>query len=207
MGINKSGSVPGFPMKILIKILSATALIAVCGGMAYGFLGFGGTEKWKEEVQLSDGRVVLVERETLHERGGGEIVSNRSGTKPKERRIRFAHPNGSGKIVEWVSTKSYRTWPEKPLFFDFESGYPVVFTLIAISDGYEVYCKYVYRGGVWNEEVLPDKFEERTTNLFIRDGVDMPKFVNLETKRKGNAEIGYRRSLKKVGPIRQVRFD
>ena len=204
MGINKSGSVPSFPMKILIKILSATALIAVCGGMAYGFLGFGGTEKWKEEVQLSDGRVVLVERETLHERGGGEIVFNRSGTKPKERRIRFAHPNGSGKIVEWVSTKSYRTWPEKPLFFDFESGCPVVYASVGFRTLCEMYSKYIYRDGIWHEEMLPETFEKRTTNLFIRDGVNMPKFVDLEIKRKGNAEVGYSRSLKQVGPTRQI---
>jgi hypothetical protein len=195
-------------MKILIRGLLTMALVAFCGGAGLGFLGFGGTEKWKEEVQLSDGSIIVVDRETLREGGGDEWVSNRSGTKPKEHRIRFGHPDGSGKIIEWRSTKkSPATWPEIPLILDVDSGYPVVFTLIAISEGYEVYCKYGYRGGTWNEEVLPDKFEERTTNLFIRDGVDMPKFVDLETKRKGNAEIGYRRSLKKVGPIRQVRFD
>ena len=64
--------------------------------------------------------------------------------------------------------------------------------------------KYVYRNGAWVEETLPEKFEQRTTNLFIRDGVDMPKFVNLETKRIGNAEIGYRRALLHVGPTRQI---
>ncbi|MFH1021354.1 MAG: hypothetical protein V1782_12220 [Pseudomonadota bacterium] len=171
---------------------------------AFGFLGFGGTEKWKEEVQLNDGRIIVVERETLHERGGGEIVSNRSGTKPKERRIRFAHLDGSGKIVEWRSSKVYRTWPEKPLILDVESGHPIVFTSVGIKTACECYSKYVYRNGGWIEEVLPETFGKRITNLFIRDGIDMPKFVDLETKRKGNAEIGYSRSLRQVGPTRQV---
>lgn len=175
---------------------------------AFGFLGFGGTEKWKEEVQLSDGRLIVVDRETLHERGGGEIVSNRSGTKPKERRIRFAHPDGSEKMIEWRSTKKDDgRWPEKPLILDLESGQPIVFTLVAISDAYEIYSKYVYRNDVWNEEALPERFAERTTNLFIRDGVDMPKFVDLETKRKNNKSKSYRKSLRQVGPMRQVRFD
>ncbi|NVN90381.1 MAG: hypothetical protein HXX11_07220 [Desulfuromonadales bacterium] len=99
-----------------------------------GYLGFGGTEKWKEEVPLSNGRVIVVERETLREGGGGEWASNRSGTKPKEYRIRFAHPDGSGKMIEWRSTKkSPRTYPEFPLILDLESGQPIVFAIVAIS--------------------------------------------------------------------------
>lgn len=43
-----------------------------------------GTEKWKEELQLSDGRVIVIERETLRESGGDEWASNPSGTKPNE---------------------------------------------------------------------------------------------------------------------------
>ncbi|MFM9438477.1 hypothetical protein ACFDR9_005584 [Janthinobacterium sp. CG_23.3] len=36
----------------------------------------GGSEKWKEEVQLSDGRVIVVERETIRARGGDEWAHN-----------------------------------------------------------------------------------------------------------------------------------
>lgn len=194
-------------MKYMKRTLGLLVAILVMGtGMnAFGFLGFGGSEKWKEEVQLNDGRIIVVERETLHERGGDELVSNRSGTKPKERRMRFAHPDGSGKMIEWRSTKkSPATWPEKPLILDLELGQPIVFASVGIRARCEVYSKYVYRDGVWIEEELPETFEKRTTNLFIRDGVDMPKFVDLEAKRKGNAEIGYNRSLRQVGPARQV---
>jgi len=49
------------------------------------------SENWKEEVQLSDGRIIVVERERLGESGGDEWASNRSGSKPKEYRIRFIY--------------------------------------------------------------------------------------------------------------------
>lgn len=163
------------------------------------------TERWKEEVRLSDGRIIVVERGRIGERGGDEWASNRSGTKPKEYRIRFDYPDGSGQKVEWVSIKkSPGTWPEIPLILDMVSGQPTVFSLVAISIGCEIYSKYVYRDGAWVEEILPEKFEQRTTNLLLRVGVDMPKFVDLETKRKFNKEPGYRRALKLVGPTRKV---
>jgi hypothetical protein len=191
--------------KLSISVLITILLLGVTCMNVFGFLGFGNSEKWKEEAQLSDGRIIIIERETLHERGGDEWASNRSGTKPKERRIRFVRPDGSRRTIEWRSTKkSPGQWPEKPLILDIEFGQPVIFSIVAISDAYEIYSKYIYRNNIWIEEALPETFEERPTNLFIRDGRGMPKFVDLETKRKGNAEIGYRRSLQHVGPTRQV---
>lgn len=190
------------PRFVSLSVIGRTLLALMLGSTMNACSS---SENWKEEVQLSDGRIIVVERETLHEGGGDEWASNRSGTKPKERFIRFAHPDGSGKMIEWRSTKkSPQTWPEKPLIFGIEAGQPIVFSLLAISSGCEIYSKYVYRNGVWIEEALPDKFEQRTSNLFIRDGRDMPQFVDLETKRKGNAEVGYRRSLRQVGPTRQI---
>lgn len=163
------------------------------------------SDSWKEEVQLNDGRIVVVERETLHERGGDEWASNRSGTKPKEYRIRFAYPDGSGKMIGWRTTKvSPGTWPEIPLVFDVVSGQPTVFSLVAVSIGCEVYSKYIYRNGFWIEESLPEQFEQRTTNLFFGNGNDMPKFMNLAEKYKRNSDDGYRRALRQVGPTRKV---
>ena len=174
-------------------------------GVAFNILGCDGSEKWKEEVQLSDGQIIVVERETLHEGGGGEIISNRSGTKPKERIIRFVYPNGSGKMIEWRSTKvDERMWPEKPLILDMESGQPIVYAIEFIRAHCGAYSKYFYRKGIWFEETLPESFKEHTTNLFIRDGVDMPKFVDLKLKHEGNAEIGYPEYLRKVGPKREI---
>lgn len=162
---------------------------------------FGGSEKWKEEVQLNDGRIIVIDRETIRESGGDEWAFNRTGTKPKEYRIRFEYPQGSGKQVEWKSTKkSPRTWPEVPLVFDVESERPIIFSLVSISAGCEVYSKYAYRNGSWVEEQLSEQFAQRTTNLFLKLGVDMPSFVDLETKKDVNSSGDYRNAVKQVGP-------
>ncbi len=187
----------------LLKAIQSIGLTLTLGvGMSACGVG---SEKWKEEVQLSDGKIIIVEREILSEGGGDEWAFNRSGSKPKEYHIRFAHPDGSGKMIEWRSIKkSPQTWPESPSILDIEAGQPIVFSIVAISPGCEIYSKYIYRNGVWIEEALPEKFAQRTTNLFIRVGIDMPKFVDLATKREGNADDGYRQALKQVGPTRQV---
>ena len=196
----------------LLQVLSTTGLILTLGvsmNAQAGFFGlFGGSEKWKEEVKLNDGRVIVVDRELISEGGGDEWASNRSGSKPKEYLIRFAHPDASGKTVEWRSTKkSPQTWPEIALVMDIEAEQPIVFSIVAISAGCEIYSKYIYKNGVWTEESLPENFEQRTTNLFLRLGTDMPKFVNLDTKQKINSGAegrGYRRALRHVGPTRKV---
>lgn len=163
------------------------------------------TEKWQEEVQISDGRIIIVDRETLRERGGGEIVSNRSGTKPKEHRMRFVNPDGSGKIVEWRGIKKEdRGWPEIPLILDLDAGRPIVYTLVGTEARVVMYSKYIYQDDIWREEELPETFAERTTNLFLKLGVDMPKYVDLETKRKVNRSVDYGRDLKQVGPKRHA---
>ncbi len=190
--------------KNLLLLFSILVLGAASMNLS-GCMRFGGTEKWKEEVQLSDGRVIVVERETIREGGGDEIVANPSGTKPKEYRIRFADPGGSGQQIEWRSTKKdEQTWPEIPLILDIEDGKSVVYTILPINSVCEIYLKYVYQNGSWIEEELPDEFESRKTNLYLRDGIDMPKFVNLETKKKENEDLGYRPSIRQVGPKRKV---
>ena len=68
-------------------------LMMVVNMSACGF----GSLAWDEEVQLRDGKVIIVERELISEAGGGEWVTNRSGTKPKEYRIRFEYPKSQGK--------------------------------------------------------------------------------------------------------------
>lgn len=163
-----------------------------------------GSTKWKEEVQLGDGHVIVVERETIREGGGDEWAFNRSGSKPKEYRIRFTNPDGSGAMIEWRSNKiSPATWPEVPLAFDMVSGQPIVFSLVAISIGCRVYSKYVYQNSSWVEEPLSEQFEQRTTNLLIFDDKDMRQFVNLETKRVKNAD-SHTKGYRQVGPTRKV---
>lgn len=189
----------------LLKAFGTIGLILTLG-MSMNACGFGG-ESWKEEVQLSDGRIIVVEREQINEGGGDEWASNRSGTKPKEYRIRFEYPSGTGKMIEWRSIKKDDgMWPETPLLFDVHSGQPIIFSLVAISICCEVYSKYVYRNGAWVEEPLPEQFEQHATNLFFGSRRDMPSFLNLAEKAKRNSGGGYRQALKQVGPNRQVTF-
>jgi len=193
--------------KFILVLFISILLLGIAAISACGFFGVGGgTERWKEEVRLSDGRIIVVEREMLREGGGGEWAHNRSLSKPKQYVIRFIAPAGSSKMIEWRSEKiSYSsTWPEVPLIFDLESGKPVVISVVYISDACEVYIKYIYQNDIWVEEKLPDRFKQRTTNLYLGLGKGMPKFINLKTKRTENDDLGYRKSIRQVGPNRKV---
>lgn len=87
-------------------------------------------------------------RKIIKEGGGDEWVHNPTLLKPKEYRIIFAHPDGSGKKIEWRSIKkSPCTYLEKPLILDLEEGQPIVFSIIHINIACEIYSKYVYRNG------------------------------------------------------------
>ena len=181
---------------IILLPLAIGVSVSACGSSGH---------KWGEEVQLSDSRIIVVERETIVERGGDEWAHNRSGKKPREYRIRFKAPDGTGKTIEWKSIKKTPNgWPEKPLVLDVKAGQLIVFASVYINDGCEIYLKYRYEDGAWVEQVLSDEFEQRTTNLLIRDGMNMPEFVALPDKRKWNAEPNYRSALKNVGPRRKV---
>ena len=159
-----------------------------------------GSEKWREEVQLRDGKVIMVDRELVLESGGDEWAANRRGVKPKENRLSFPNPDGSDKIIEWHSTKiDISTRPEIPLVLDKLSGQWVIFSAIPQPNGCWVYNKYLYQNGVWVEEKLPQSFERRSTNLFIFRSVDRQEFINLDAKRKNISDVRSKR-LAQVGP-------
>lgn len=163
------------------------------------------TVSWQEEVQLSDGRVIVVERETLRAPGGDDLAHGGSGTTPKERRIRFEYPPGSGQYIEWRSTKvSPSIVPEIPLVLEVHEGTPIVLAIVAISAGCEAYTRYAYVDGKWLEESLPEKFEKAVTNLYLKSSPSMPSFVDLAMKHKENSDIRYFRTLKQAGPRRIV---
>lgn len=172
----------------LVLVLGAN--LTACGA---------GSEKWKEEVQLSDGRVIVIERELVLERGGDEWASNHRGVKPKENRFRFTNPDGSGNVIEWHSIKnSPQRRPEIPLILDIVSDQFVVFSSVAKSGGCRIYLKYIYQNGVWVEEKLPSTFEQLATNLYVFQNEGL-KFINLEKKRENIADIRNQRFVE-VGP-------
>jgi hypothetical protein len=171
-------------------------LLVLCASLS----ACSGDQTWKEEVQLSDGKVILVERELQTEGGGDEWALNRSGSKPKGYRIRFEYPVGSGKTVEWRSTKtSPQTWPEMPLIVDAEGAQPILYSSVFILGGCQVYSKYIWRDGAWIEEILPPVFEKRSTNLQILNNKEGLSFIDLEHKRKKNADATAQ-DYKQVGP-------
>jgi hypothetical protein len=184
--------------KTALKAVGLTMLLGAAAGCG------GGSEKWKEEVRLGDGRVIVLERETLFERGG-EWARAGGGSKPKRQRIRLAPANGTKKLIVWNTTKkSPDGLPEVPLIFDIEDGEPMVMSTVHVSAACEMYSKYVYRYGLWMEETLLDTFTQRTANLLIRDGADLPQLVGVHEKQAGNAGPGKRPAPRQVGPARTV---
>ena len=75
------------------------ALVFIFTGLtnnAFGFLGFGNTAKWKEEVLLHDGSKIIVERWQKH--GGRHEPGQRPGI--AEHSITFTLP-GTNKTIKW----------------------------------------------------------------------------------------------------------
>jgi len=181
-------------MNILTLSLSMVAALLLAGCSK--------TVTWKEEVELSDGRTIVIERETFNAPGGGDLRG--PGYHPERYFLRMEYPTGSGRQVEWFSTKKSPDYfnPESPLVLEIEGDTLVVFSIVAQTGGCWAYSKYVYQNGHWSEETLPDEFPERATNLILRDAIEMPEFVRIEDTRKNNRGDGYSRLLKKVGPKR-----
>ena len=166
----------------LFKQITKLTLLFVMG-LAITACG-AGSEKWKEEVQLSDGKIIVVERELVLESGGDEWASNRSGVKPKENRIRFPSLDNSEKTVEWHSIKkSPQTYSEIPLILDVISGQLVIFSSVVRAGGCQMYSKYIYQNATWVEEKLPPTFEQHATNLYIFQNEGL-SFINLQKKRE-----------------------
>jgi hypothetical protein len=170
------------------------------------FASSGGVEKWREQVQLSDGRIIVIERETLRVGGGGSIT-HRVGSSPKEHLLRFPHPDKPEVKIEWRSTKvddDFGTIPEFPLVLDLEAGSPIVLTLVGRGKGAAVlYSKYVYQEGNWQEEELPEIFPERKSNLYLGVGIDMPGLVSIDKKQRAYKSIDFSKKYKLVGPQRE----
>ena len=162
----------------MIKIIGLALIMGVsltaCGA---------GKSSWKEEVQLSDGKVIVVERELIREGGGDEWANNSSLSKPKKYRIQLADPNDVKTMIEWHSIKkSPATWPEIPLVLDKLAGQWIIFSSVSKAGGCLMYNKYLYQNGVWVEEKLPPTFEQRATNLFLLRDKDFKKFIDINTK-------------------------
>lgn len=163
------------------------------------------TIRWKEEVKLNNGKIIVIERESLYIGGGDEWASNRFGGRLYESRIRITMGGSNKRVIHWVSTKrDAQTYPEGPLVFDVIEGVPVVFTLLSVSPVCDEYSKYMYNNGIWQEVQLPELFEPHSANLLYGSKRDLPDMLTLLEKNKRNGRSGYRKALKQVGPSRRV---
>ena len=167
-------------------------ILAACGRES--------TFEWKEEVQLQDGRVIVVtqkrryerayngretsnvERETwlsfsLTETGNKEIIWNEK----LEPRVLNVH-NGKLYVVGWP-----HTWREFELYGKPRPGW----------------LGYVLEAGNWSQipfEQIP--IEIYDTNLLIDWNIDLPKLVTLAEKnsKKRNGNHRYPKSVKRIDP-------
>ena len=135
--LKTKGNMGKCPLFLIDKIYIAVTMFLAGISLAGCFASSGGIEKWQEEVQLSDGRIIVIERETLRVGGGGSLT-HRVGSRPKEHLLRFTHPDKPEVKVEWRSVKmddQFGTNPEFPLILDMETGHPIVFTLVGVKKG------------------------------------------------------------------------
>lgn len=186
----------GALISIAVLILSAAFLLTACSK----------TVKWKEDVQLSTGEVIVIERETRFKPGGGEIATS-SGWKPEVSFIRFHYPPGSKEMVEWRTTKlsqTYRT-EEHPLVLNVDgaSRKPFIIALHTLTTATDRYVKFVLTDGAWTEVQLPDTFEPIPVNLLVGSrATKIERHVTLEQKRAEDLSR-YHHRLRRVGPTRE----
>lgn len=163
---------------------------------------------WTEEVQLSDGKAMTIERVTRHRPGGGEIALN-SGWRPELYIIRFKYdyPPRRNLDIEWRTNKwdgDRVTDPEFPLVMDVDKkNRPFIITYHGLRGACFEYLRYVYRDGGWYEDVLPDEFEPIRANLYIAAAaLDIPWRVSFKEKMLVMDDFQYSKRFKIIGPKR-----
>lgn len=184
--------------KLSHRLLALTLLVCL------PFAGCKSKVKWQEEVKLSTGEIITIDREVEHA-GGGAAWPQGQGSIPREHLIRFRYPAQGGPLIEWRSTKlDSSTYAELPLVLDISADKTwYIFTILTLSPGCDQYIKYQFQGGVWSEPKLAEAIEPHPTNLFLAaDSNQIEGFISLAEKARENSSIGYQSRLKQVGPKR-----
>lgn len=142
------------PQVLLIALIVALGATACFGRATY---------RWKEEVLLHDGQVIVIERSVRT----GEVPVE-IGQPPGESDYTLSFRMAGGKTVSWEAGKSFR-----PMIFDLHSGTPYVVATGRTSPDYEKhgcpkppYFIFRYTDGSWQRidyEQMPK--EIRRTNL------------------------------------------
>ncbi len=161
--------------------------------------------KWQEEVKLSTGEIIVIDRDVKHA-GGGAAWPQGQGSIPREHLIRFRYPAQTGPLIEWRSTKlSPATYAELPLVLDVGANNTWIIFTHFWEKGCRVYVKYLFQNGAWNEIPLSEDIETHSTNLFLAaGGVRRDGLISLAEKAKENSSPGYTPDYKQVGPKRKT---
>lgn len=125
------------------------------------------SESWKEEVRLSDGRLIVVKR-TAKGTITRDIAMRATGWKPKETTLRIAQVDGAAKPPVWRSFLI-------PVVMDYDpasSTWSVVATYMWCSTWYDMgrpvspYVQYISVGGdAWRVVPLQPGWVGRQANL------------------------------------------
>lgn len=157
--------------------------------------------KWQEEVKLSTGEVITIDREVKH-KGGGAAWPRGQGSVPMEHVIRFRYPPQTGPLIEWRSIKlgPRGTYAELPLVLDLGANKSwFIFTEHWINEACVRYEKYLFQDGVWKEPPLVEDIGIYQTNLFLAAGSNkIQGLISLTEKAKENSSSGYGPDLKQV---------
>jgi hypothetical protein len=170
------------------------------------------TVKWQEEVKLSTGEVIVVERETHFKPSGGEPFRG-SGWAADTMTIRFRYPPDAKEVIEWWTVRhdaELQFSPEYPLVLDVDPKSKALYVITragGTTGGCNEYWRYRYENGMWRDAMLPEIFEPRPSNLLLgSDEINTPSQITLDFKRKFEADYHrwtrYNSRFRQIGPDR-----
>jgi hypothetical protein len=158
---------------------------------------------WKEEVKLSNGEMIVIERDVRHA-GGGGAWPHGQGSVPMEHVIRIGYPANSKELLTWRSSKvgPRGTYAELPLVFDrLQDGTWSIVTAVYINGVCVRYTTYRQRAADWVELPPTTKLEPRSANLFLAGGSSsISGLIRLPEKEKENADSAYPLVIRQIGP-------
>lgn len=187
-------------MTVVKRFLS----VAMALGLLLSLSGCTKNVQWQEEVQLSSGAVITIDREVKHA-GGGAAWPQGQGSIPKEHIIRFRAPAHGDLLIEWHSSRLDKsTYAELPLALNVDADKTwTIFTRLPLGGACSQYLKYAFKNGVWVEVRLAETIGVHRTNLFLAaDSNDISGLIGIAEKTRENANPGYPRALRQVGPNR-----
>jgi len=192
--------------KFAMKLLTALAAITTLGISmnAFGFLGFGNSASWKEEVLLYDGKTIVAERK--------QTYGNKPTIESRERAVldeewAFPTPDGKGKVV-WRN--NFRNPPEGDslmlLLIGFVDGVPYIATRPAGCIAYNhwgrpnpPYVFFRHNGKQWQRITLaefPTQLKEANVIVGRPDPEHRKGTVSLAAVRENNKGLeSYMRTL------------